>query len=151
MIAARGRASNALAAAGGNSQMGGTRSRVKVTTRRLDTLLETFPSPDFVKVDVEGAELLVLEGAARLISEVRPTFYMEIGSGRFDRVRALMVNQDYVVLNSAGREATAPAGSDYFMVPAENQAMIAKVFNHEQDPVQARASQRARARLSGKE
>ena len=54
MVAKRGRASNALEAAGGRSQMGGVREKQYVPTLTLDTLLKTFPPPDFVKIDVEG-------------------------------------------------------------------------------------------------
>jgi FkbM family methyltransferase len=43
------------------------------------------PRPDFVKVDVEGAELLVLEGAHEMISQVRPVFYIEVGKENFIR------------------------------------------------------------------
>ena len=45
-----------------------------------DFLLDHWPAPDFVKMDVEGAELLALQGAGRLLEEVRPTFYIEVES-----------------------------------------------------------------------
>jgi FkbM family methyltransferase len=34
--------------------------------------------PDFLKIDVEGAEDLVLQGATRLLAEVRPTMIIEL-------------------------------------------------------------------------
>jgi FkbM family methyltransferase len=49
----------------------------------LDSFLDSLPSRGarkigFVKIDVEGMELLVLRGAARLIQEERPIFYLEL-------------------------------------------------------------------------
>ena len=44
----------------------------------LDGLLEFWPAPDIVKIDVEGAEIAVLEGAFRLLRDVRPVIYIEI-------------------------------------------------------------------------
>lgn len=79
VIAKRGRASNFLQAAGGWSQAGGVRELVSVPTLSLDTLLDSQPSPGVVKIDVEGAEMLVLNGASRLLREVRPVLYLEVG------------------------------------------------------------------------
>ena len=48
----------------------------------LDHLIETgqIPEPDFVKIDVEGAEALVLGGAYRLLSGGRPHLIIETHS-----------------------------------------------------------------------
>jgi FkbM family methyltransferase len=70
MVAARGRASNALEAAGGRSQMGGVREKQYVPTLTIDTLLNTFPPPDFVKIDIEGAEYMALQGAKNIIPKI---------------------------------------------------------------------------------
>ncbi len=77
-IAARGRASNHLAAVAGHSQTGGCRGTLTVPTLTLDDLLDHFGPPTLVKIDVEGAEAAVLDGAARLLAEVRPRLYLEI-------------------------------------------------------------------------
>lgn len=45
----------------------------------LDVILESQPAPDFVKMDIEAAELLALQGATRLIQEARPVYYIETG------------------------------------------------------------------------
>jgi FkbM family methyltransferase len=45
---------------------------------RLDDLAKTLPPPTFVKVDVEGAEAEVIEGAQTLIRRIRPTWVVEI-------------------------------------------------------------------------
>jgi FkbM family methyltransferase len=38
----------------------------------LDGFVRTAPSPEFIKMDVEGAELLVLKGACQLLHEAQP-------------------------------------------------------------------------------
>lgn len=78
-IAARGRASNSLTEVRMRSQGGGIRYSQDVLTTTLDTLLEQFRKPDIVKIDVEGAESLVIKGGTKLLSEVRPVIYIEVG------------------------------------------------------------------------
>ena len=78
-IANRGRASNALEKAGGRSQMGGVRETVYVPTLNLDTLLHEFGPPDFIKIDVEGAEWMAVSGGVSLFREHDPIVYVEIG------------------------------------------------------------------------
>lgn len=76
-IAARGRSSNCLAGMGG-SQTGGTREREHVVTVTLDWLAERFPPPSVLKVDVEGAEALVLRGSRRVLAQSRPRILIEV-------------------------------------------------------------------------
>jgi len=51
-----------------------------VDSFRLDSLFKE-SSPDFVKIDVEGAELRVLKGATRILSEGKTRFLIEVHSG----------------------------------------------------------------------
>lgn len=51
-----------------------------VTARRLDGLSPGLPVPDLVKIDVEGAELSVLEGASELLAGRRPPLLIEFHS-----------------------------------------------------------------------
>ena len=99
VIAARGRASNALEASGGRSQMGGARETVLVPTLALDDLLINLPLPTFVKIDVEGAELMVLRGASRLLREVRPRIYIEVDERFAGEVMALLVTANYAAFD----------------------------------------------------
>lgn len=101
VIAARGRASNALEISGGRSQMGGAREVVLVPTLSLDTLLDSLPPPSFVKIDVEGAELAVLEGADRLLREIRPSVYVEVDENSATAVFALFASRGYTALDPA--------------------------------------------------
>lgn len=52
-----------------------------VQTQRLDDLVDEHGlEPRFIKIDVEGAEALVLRGAARTIARFRPVIVVEHGS-----------------------------------------------------------------------
>lgn len=57
---------------------------IHVETRLLDTLLPQDVSVQFIKVDVEGAELQVLLGAAETIRKHRPVIVFEHGLGGAD-------------------------------------------------------------------
>lgn len=52
---------------------------ITVTTERLDDHLPDGWLPDFVKIDVEGAELLVLEGAMHTFRLAKPIIALEHG------------------------------------------------------------------------
>jgi FkbM family methyltransferase len=55
--------------------------KVSVTLDTLDNQLEYLPAPDFIKIDVEGAELEVLRGMTRLLGERRPALFIEVHTG----------------------------------------------------------------------
>jgi FkbM family methyltransferase len=69
----------------------------KVATRRLDDY--AFPGCDFLKIDVEGHEEAVLDGAARLIDAQRPVIMIELDDrfnpGIINRVRERLKNFQY--------------------------------------------------------
>lgn len=55
--------------------------KLTVKTQRLDDLVEKHGlKPRLIKIDVEGAELLVLRGAAKTIKEYKPLILVEHGS-----------------------------------------------------------------------
>lgn len=56
----------------------GSVRRIKVNMKRMDDLIDWV---DLIKVDVEGAELGVLKGAARLIEKCQPLIMFESGPG----------------------------------------------------------------------
>jgi FkbM family methyltransferase len=67
-IARRNRATSHLAGFG-SAMAGGVRSTRLVPTVTLDWLAARFRAPDVVKIDVEGAELAVLAGGSRVLSD----------------------------------------------------------------------------------
>jgi FkbM family methyltransferase len=64
---------------------GATRvQRVSVRTERLDDVLEGGPAPTLIKIDVEGAELGVMQGAVDTLQRHRPFVLFEHGAGGAD-------------------------------------------------------------------
>jgi len=61
-------------------------STICVQAIALDDFLQTSPAPDFLKCDVEGAEVEVFSGAKRLLTEIRPILLCEIHSEENRRV-----------------------------------------------------------------
>lgn len=108
-IAARGRASNHLTRVGGRSQAGGERARILVPTITLDGLLDVSAPPTLLKIDVEGAEVDVLRGARRVLSEARPAIHLEVDLSTESDCRAILEAADY--------DTTALDEMNWFCVP----------------------------------
>lgn len=64
--------------------------RTIVQAKRLDDLLEEFPQfhPNVLRMDVEGGELMALEGAQRLLRKYHPRIFVEIHPFAFEWKRA---------------------------------------------------------------
>lgn len=77
-----------------------------VEIRRLDAF--DFENLDFIKIDVEGHELAVLQGALRLLEIFHPTILVEIeerhNPGNFSRVTQFLSDLEYecCILNDDG-------------------------------------------------
>lgn len=69
----------------------------------LDALVERehLPAPDFIKIDVEGFEYQVLQGARALIERARPSLFMEL-HGASHEERAETWKQIYEFLTARG-------------------------------------------------
>ena len=94
-IASGGRAANALSAYAGNYvPFGRSIGAVRVPTLSLDDLLE-ISVPALVKIDIEGAEIAALNGATRLLNEVRPVILLEIASEVWDEGVAIFTAAGY--------------------------------------------------------
>lgn len=106
-IAGRGRSANTIAGAAVGTQRGGVREAMTVPTLTLDTLLGHFGAPQVVKIDVEGAEAMVMRGAARLLAEARPTLVIEVSRTNVPAVSSALVAARYA-LYDAESDAAEP-------------------------------------------
>lgn len=64
----------------GHVAEGDAKDSIRVEAVSLDAYAETAPAPDFLKCDVEGAEVDVFRGAQRLLKEKRPGIICEMHS-----------------------------------------------------------------------
>ena len=70
-------------------------TKVTVTTASLDGLIrEGLPEPDFIKIDVEGAEEFVLRGAENLLQKKKPLLMIEVHSPEIGK-RCLAILEKY--------------------------------------------------------
>jgi FkbM family methyltransferase len=96
-IAGCGRACNHLTSVQGRIPAEDERGRLMVPTTTLDKLLETMSVPTLVKIDVEGAEIEALKGAARLLRKVRPIIYIETGNDTHEACQGILHNAGYAL------------------------------------------------------
>jgi FkbM family methyltransferase len=88
----------------------GDRVSVNVPTRRLDDYVAGLgKAPNLIKIDVEGAELTVLEGARRTLAVARPILLVEVhGWGTDEGEKVLQVlselHYDTQIVGKKGRE-----------------------------------------------
>ena len=81
---------------GSLSQCPGTAHFTSVPCIALDDFVPGAPPPHLIKCDVEGAEVEVLKGAARLLAEHRPTLVCEIHSeANHQSLRKLLASCGY--------------------------------------------------------
>ena len=99
-IAQRGRATNFIAGHEPSTQAGGVRSVVKVMTVTLNWLLDHWPAPSVVKMDVEGAEASVLRGVTRLLRDVRPSIMIEVSDANQVQATEIFKAAGYVLYDA---------------------------------------------------
>ena len=95
---------------------------ITVPTVRLDSFLARSElRPDLLKIDVEGAELMVLRGAERCLAECRPKLVVEVTENERE-VDELLRTHHYTVLgrdrHELRRRRGRPPGCLWVCVPA---------------------------------
>ena len=96
-IPERGRAGTHLKIAGGagKSLIGSAREILLVPTLPLDWIAERFEPPDVLKVDVDGAERMALEGGANMLARSRPILFIEVYERNADWVAQFLRQLNY--------------------------------------------------------
>jgi FkbM family methyltransferase len=84
----------------------------------LDSLLEKYPPPSVLKIDVEGHELQVLRGATRVLAEVRPAIWCEVSHEHSRDVAKLLRGAGYLIKSARTGQTTEYANWDTLAVPA---------------------------------
>jgi FkbM family methyltransferase len=119
-IARRARAANHLESCG-SSQTGGVRETQWVVTVTLDWILERFPAPNVLKIDVEGAEHRVLRGASKLLSKFHPRIFCEVYSEHAAEVSEILHSFGYTLFDASAdpsrREPLAKAAYSTIAYP----------------------------------
>ena len=86
--------------------------------RTIDGLLERgeLAPPDVVKIDVEGAELLVLEGMRRTLAAHRPALVVELHDTR-SAFEAFLAEAGYRITGGAHDQLRNPGNDHVFAEP----------------------------------
>jgi FkbM family methyltransferase len=95
-------------------------ARVLVRVRAIDEMIvsEEISPPGIMKIDVEGAEAMVLEGALRTIRSHRPIIFAEIHSSLLlAQCRLLLERQGYAI-EMIGNEPDGEHGRDIYQIRA---------------------------------
>jgi FkbM family methyltransferase len=92
-------------------------------------------APDYVKMDIEGAEVLAFRGAKGLLAPggprpvimvaVHPQFLGEFGCTGDDLV-AILDQYDYIGLDAGGQECRPTQYAEYFLVPSEQVRQVSQ-------------------------
>lgn len=121
-IAGRGRSTSGIEGATVSTQHGETREVMTVPMLALDTLLTDFPPPDFLKVDVEGAELLLLAGASRVLANAKPIILIEVNGQTWPEASAILKAAGYELFDGdvppQDRTPATPSTCNLLAIPA---------------------------------
>lgn len=69
---------------------------------------------DFIKIDIEGAEIQALEGAKRLIGRWRPSMLIEVDNANLSSFDSWLQENDYRVTQRFKRYAS---NENFFVTP----------------------------------
>jgi FkbM family methyltransferase len=105
LIPNRGRATSTIVTVGSSTQMGGIRSAIRVETTTVDDLVAEYGPPALIKVDVEGAEALVIRGAEKTLTEHSPILHIEVSPVNM-RLVELIISLGYRCVGQQGKNFT---------------------------------------------
>jgi FkbM family methyltransferase len=85
---------------------------VKVPVKTIDALTNQLPPPQHIKIDAEGSEALIIEGAEKTIRKYKPLLYIEPHSYDLeDQISIMLQLLDYEFENYRGHYICNPIGT----------------------------------------
>jgi FkbM family methyltransferase len=105
-----------------SNSLTGTGPTQTVLTVTLDWMLDRFPAPQFLKIDVEGSEFAVLSGASRVL-EHHPVIFCEVTEHR-ESVGQLLrgAGYDLYAARASDRAPLTIPSRDTLAIPQETRA-----------------------------
>ena len=100
--------------------------RIRVPVRSLDAMVSdgSLPTPALIKLDVEGAEVMVLNGAMSVLRSARPELFLEVhSSALLDECREILEGEGYRLI-SLDRDPGAAKARDVFQIHARPEARL---------------------------
>lgn len=108
----------------GNARLTSEQADAAYSTRivRIDDLVDMlgWPGVDWVKMDIEGAEVQALRGAERILQRSRPHLWIEI-HGTFAEVEPILRKYDYALAGEKWYEVPRQGMGHIWAIPAEEQ------------------------------
>ena len=99
-----------------SEQYGQVPLQTNVRTTTLDEQLHRSPRPDIIKIDVEGADLAVLQGGRQMLETCLPIVLYEATQRKFPQTRDLLQSIGYQVFNAATLEAINAGEAAYNVI-----------------------------------
>jgi FkbM family methyltransferase len=100
-----------------NSLLGNGHTAQAVVAITLDALLEQFPAPQIVKIDVEGMEYAVLRGGQKVL-QARPRIFCEVTENHLEIAKLLTdANYKFYAARSSDRQPLVRPSRDTLAVP----------------------------------
>lgn len=80
--------------------LNGSAKKIFVNTTTIDEVITNPPTPSFVKIDVEGHELEVLQGAKKILNQEKPVLLVESFPPKQKKVIRYLQNIDYQIFDA---------------------------------------------------
>ena len=87
-------------------------NKLTVQTKTLDSFLSKYPSPNYLKIDVEGFEMDVLRGASKILREIRPKLIIETHSSELKKEVINFLDEYGYTLKIEGRSGVGKGFMD---------------------------------------
>jgi FkbM family methyltransferase len=105
--------------------------KTTVTVARLDSIVEreALPLPDLIKIDVEGAEAAVLDGATGVLSKARPILLIELHGTNVAISERLIANGYFTAVLGTSRSVTESPWDAYVVAFPTPCAELSQIQN----------------------